>query len=79
MPLNTPPAMRAGCQPPEEPPMTEPEALATLARAGIAAPDAALAARLMAAAQRMAAGLARQPSDLPAGLEPADAFAVPRS
>jgi hypothetical protein len=57
--------------------MTESDAIATLTRAGIA-PDPALVARLIAAAQRMASGIARQPRDLPSGLEPAAAFAVPR-
>ena len=58
--------------------MTEAEAIATLLRAGIEAPDPALIARLATAAERMRAGIARQPRDLPTGLEPAAAFAVPR-
>jgi hypothetical protein len=60
------------------PAMTEAEAQATLLRAGIETPDPGLVARLVAAADRMRAGIARQPRDLPAGLEPAAAFAVPR-
>lgn len=57
--------------------MTEAEAQAMLLRAGIETPDPALIARLVAAATRMRAGIARHPRDLPTGLEPASAFAVP--
>jgi hypothetical protein len=59
--------------------MTDPEAIATLLKAGIETPDVSLVARLVAAAERMRAGIARQPQNLPAGLEPAASFAVPRS
>jgi hypothetical protein len=59
------------------PPMTEAEAIAKLLRAGIEAPDPALVGRLVSAAARMEAGLARQPRDLPPGCEPAAAFSVP--
>jgi hypothetical protein len=52
------------------------EALALLLRAGIETLDAPLVARMVAAAEQMRAGLARQPRDLPPGLEPASAFAV---
>jgi hypothetical protein len=52
------------------------EALALLLRAGIETADNALVARMVTAAEAMRAGLARQPRDLPAGLEPAAAFAV---
>ena len=58
------------------PEMTEAEAQAMLLRAGIDLPDPALITRLVAAAGRMRAGLARQPQDLPPGVEPAAAFAV---
>ena len=58
------------------PEMTEAEAQAMLLRAGIDPPDPTLIARLVAAADRMRAGLARQPQDLPTGLEPAAAFSV---
>jgi hypothetical protein len=58
--------------------MTDPEAIATLLKAGIETPDITLVARLVAAAERMQTGIARQPRDLPAGLEPAASFAVPR-
>lgn len=58
------------------PEMTEAEAQAMLLRAGIDLPDPALIARLVTAAGRMRDGIARQPRDLPAGLEPASAFAV---
>ena len=58
------------------PEMTEAEAQAMLLRAGIDLPDPALIARLVAAASRMRAGIARQPSDLPTGLEPSSAFSV---
>ena len=58
------------------PEMTEAEAQAMLLRAGIEMPDPALIARLVAAAGRMRAGIARQPQDLPTGLEPASAFVV---
>ena len=58
------------------PEMTEAEAQAMLLRAGIDLPDPALIARLVAAAGRMRAGIARQPLDLPTGLEPAAAFSV---
>lgn len=57
--------------------MTELEALTKLVRAGIDSPDVALVARLIAAAAQMQAGLARQPRDLPTGLEPAASFSVP--
>ena len=57
--------------------MTEAEALAKLVRAGIDSPDVTLVARLIAAAAQMQAGLARQPQDLPTGLEPAASFSVP--
>ena len=60
------------------PEMPEAEALSLLLRHGITATDPALVARLVAAATRMRAGLARLPADLPAGLEPAAAFEVPR-
>jgi len=53
------------------------EALALLLRAGIETMDAALVARMVTAAERMRAGIARQPQDLPTGLEPAAAFSVP--
>lgn len=56
--------------------MTELEAYAKLLKAGIDAPNPALVARLVAAAAKMQAGIARQPQDLPTGLEPAAAFAV---
>ena len=59
--------------------MTEPEAISTLLRAGIDVPAPAMVARLVTAAERMAAALARQPRNLPAGLEPAAAFSVPRA
>ncbi|WP_149535379.1 hypothetical protein [Siccirubricoccus phaeus] len=57
--------------------MTEAEAIGHLLRAGIEMPDPALVARLVAASGPMRGSLARQPRDLPAGLEPAAAFAVP--
>jgi hypothetical protein len=57
--------------------MTREEAIRLLLRYGVA-PEDAMAARLMDAADRMAASLAALPQDLPAGLEPASAFAVPR-
>jgi hypothetical protein len=58
------------------PEMTEAEAQAMLLRAGIDMPDPTLVARLVAAAGRMRAGIARQPPDLPTGLEPSAAFSV---
>ena len=52
------------------------EALALLLRAGVETIDAPLVARMVAAAEKMRAGLSRQPQDLPPGLEPAAAFSV---
>jgi hypothetical protein len=53
------------------------EAIRLLLRNGVT-PDDTLPERLAAAAGRMAAHLDRLPRDLPAGLEPAAAFSVPR-
>jgi len=60
-----------------ETPMTREEAMRLLLRFGVT-PEDAMAGRLMEAADRMAASLSKLPRDLPAGLEPAAAFAVPR-
>lgn len=58
-------------------PTTRAEAMRSLLRFGVT-PEDAMAGRLMEAADRMAASLVKLPRDLPAGLEPASAFAVPR-
>lgn len=57
--------------------MSREEAMRLLLRFGVT-PEDAMAGRLMEAADRMAANLAKLPQDLPAGLEPAAAFSVAR-
>ncbi len=69
--------MHTSVTPAMAPTMAKEEAMRQLLRYGIA-PNEALSERLMAAADRMAANLARLPQDLPAAVEPAAAFAVPR-
>lgn len=58
--------------------MPREEAMRLLLRYGVT-PEDAMLGRLMEAADRMAANLGALPRDLPAGLEPSSAFAVPRA